>query len=118
TLSFPSSVVQFFQGHLGEPYGGYPEPFRSRVLKDQAAISGRPGASLGAFDFATLKQQLIVRYGSQIRDVDVISAALYPEVFAEYMQFHHQYSDVSKIPTRNFLAPLTIGEEIYVEIEH
>lgn len=30
-LSFPKSVVEFLQGHIGEPYGGYPEPLRSKV---------------------------------------------------------------------------------------
>lgn len=30
-LSFPSSVVEYFQGYLGEPPGGYPEPLRTRV---------------------------------------------------------------------------------------
>lgn len=31
TLSFPKSVIEFIQGHLGEPYGGFPEPLRTRV---------------------------------------------------------------------------------------
>lgn len=30
-LSFPLSVVEFLQGHIGIPYGGFPEPFRSKV---------------------------------------------------------------------------------------
>lgn len=30
-LSFPSSVVEFMQGFIGEPHGGFPEPLRSRV---------------------------------------------------------------------------------------
>ena len=30
-LSFPKSVVEFLQGYIGEPYQGFPEPFRSRV---------------------------------------------------------------------------------------
>lgn len=31
-LSFPKSVVEFLQGYLGEPYQGFPEPFRSKVI--------------------------------------------------------------------------------------
>lgn len=27
-LSFPSSVVEFLQGFIGQPHGGFPEPFR------------------------------------------------------------------------------------------
>lgn len=30
-LSFPQSVVEFLQGYIGIPYGGFPEPFRSKV---------------------------------------------------------------------------------------
>ena len=30
-LSFPLSVVEFLQGYIGTPPGGFPEPFRSRV---------------------------------------------------------------------------------------
>lgn len=38
-LSFPQSVVEYLQGYLGVPHGGFPEPFRSRVLK--VGLSGR-----------------------------------------------------------------------------
>ena len=31
-LSFPLSVVEFLQGHIGIPHGGFPEPFRSKVV--------------------------------------------------------------------------------------
>lgn len=30
-LSLPVSVIEYFQGFLGEPPGGYPEPLRSKV---------------------------------------------------------------------------------------
>ena len=30
-LSFPQSVVEFMQGLIGEPPGGYPEPLRTKV---------------------------------------------------------------------------------------
>jgi len=30
-LSFPQSVIQFMQGHVGEPPGGFPEPLRTKV---------------------------------------------------------------------------------------
>jgi pyruvate carboxylase len=32
TLSFPSSVVEYFQGFLGQPPYGFPEPLRTRIL--------------------------------------------------------------------------------------
>ncbi len=117
TLSLPKSVLEFFQGHLGQPYGGFPEPLRSRVLRGQPVIEGRPGASLPDLDLGALKDQLIHSHGPSIREVDVLSAALYPAVFAEYMAFRAQFSDTGKLPTRAFLAPLAIGAELSVEIE-
>ncbi len=117
TLSLPKSVVEFFQGHLGQPFGGYPEPLRTRVLRDQPVIVGRPGASLPDADLAALHEELRHKHGPAIREVDVLSAALYPAVFAEYMQFRQQYSDLASLPTRAFLAPLAIGAELSVEIE-
>jgi pyruvate carboxylase len=117
TLSFPRSVVEFFQGHLGVPYGGYPEPLRTQVVRGLEVIEGRPGASLPALDLATLEADLRRKWGEHIRSVDVISAALYPKVFEEYMRFRAEYSDVSLLPTRNFIAPMKLGEEISFEIE-
>ncbi|KAG5463371.1 MAG: hypothetical protein BJ554DRAFT_8123 [Olpidium bornovanus] len=39
SLSFPKSVVEFFRGYLGQPYGGFPEPLRSHVSLKNASIS-------------------------------------------------------------------------------
>lgn len=33
------SVIEFLQGNLGQPAGGFPEPFTSRVLKDKPRIT-------------------------------------------------------------------------------
>lgn len=30
-LSFPESIIQFMQGAIGQPSGGFPEPLRSKV---------------------------------------------------------------------------------------
>ena len=40
SLSFPTSVIEFLQGMVGQPYGGFPEPFRSQVLKDLPVVTG------------------------------------------------------------------------------
>jgi pyruvate carboxylase len=117
TLSFPTSVVEFFQGWLGEPHGGFPEPLRSRVVRDRPRITGRPGACLSPMDMAALEIELRDKHGPRIRDVDVLSAALYPKVFDEYMQFRIEHSDISVLPTRHCFAPMKKGEEILVEIE-
>ncbi len=119
TLSFPQSVVDFMAGKLGQPYGGFPEPFRTHVLKGAERMEKRAGSLMEPLDFDALRDELVDEYGDRgkIRDVDVMSAALYPKVFAEYRAFRDEYSDVSLIPTRYFLAPPDVNEEFLVEIE-
>lgn len=117
TLSLPRSVVEFLQGNLGQPHGGFPEPLRTRVLRGRPRVDGRPGAAMPDLDLDALAGQLRDKHGPDVRPTDVLSAALYPAVFAEYMAFREQYADVSRVPTRAFFAALPIGEEITVEIE-
>jgi pyruvate carboxylase len=117
SLSFPQSVVDFMAGRLGQPYGGFPEEFRRDVLKGEAVVEGRPGASLAPCDWEELRSDLVEKHGDNIRDVDVVSAALYPKVFDDYREFRDHYSDVSLVPTRYFLAAPEVGEEFSIEIE-
>jgi len=118
TLSFPSSVVSFFQGYLGQPYGGFPEPLRTKVLRGAPVLEGRPGASLPPLDWDALRGELEAAHPTQeVRDVDVLSAALYPDVTREFLEFRERHSDVSVLPTRVFLAALEPGEETSFDIE-
>ncbi|MEZ5987605.1 MAG: pyruvate carboxylase [Planctomycetota bacterium] len=118
TLSFPSSVVDFMEGRLGQPHGGFPEPLRTKVLRGRTPIDGRPGEALPDHDFGAARADLEARFGLPFRDVDLLSAAMYPAVFDEFVAFRDRFSDVSVVPTRQFLAPLEPGEEIVFEIEH
>ena len=43
-LSFPRSVVEFLQGYIGIPHGGFPEPLRSKVRKARLHGGGRRSA--------------------------------------------------------------------------
>ena len=121
-LSFPTSVVQFFQGYLGipEPWG-FPEPFRTRLLSSPAAkgghaVEGRPGASLPPYDFEKTKKELIAKYGEErAQDHDVLSYALYPRVFCDWKDFEDKNGDVSALSTRAFLQPMKYNEEICVD---
>jgi pyruvate carboxylase len=116
-LSFPSSVVEYFQGHLGQLPGGFPEPLRSKVLKGKKTFEGRPGESLPDFDFDTLRSSLKEKYNdANISDQDLLSAALYPKVFEEYMDFKETYGDVSKVSTGVFFGSIDVGKEFKVEV--
>ncbi|XP_024250218.2 pyruvate carboxylase, mitochondrial isoform X2 [Oncorhynchus tshawytscha] len=116
-LSFPLSVVEFLQGHIGIPHGGFPEPFRSKVLKNMPRVEGRPGASLPAMDFQALEKQLRETHGDDITPEDVMSAAMYPKVFQEFKEFTHQFGPVDCLNTRLFLDGPKIAEEFEVELE-
>ena len=79
-LDFPSSVVEFFQGYLGQPYGGFPEPLRTKVIRNKPRIDGRPGSTMGPLELKKIKTDLRSRFGKHITDSDVMSYVMYPKV--------------------------------------
>lgn len=93
-FDFPSSVVEFFQGYLGQPVGGFPEPLRSKIIRDKPRIDGRPGATLDPLDFKKIKAELRSKFGKHITDSDVTSHVMYPKVFEEYQGFVQKYGDL------------------------
>jgi len=115
-LSFPTSVVEYLQGMIGQPYGGFPEPLRSDILKDLPVVNGRPGESMEPLDFVALKQELTAKFGA-VTDYDVMSVAMYPHVAKEFFKFREEYGPVNKLETRHFLVGPEMGEEFNVTIE-
>ena len=95
-LSFPSSVIEYFQGLIGHPQGGFPEPLASRVLKGASVYEGRPGQELPPIDFNAVRAQLAKRYGAVSMD-DVMSYVMYPKVYEEYRNFKEEYGYVSSM---------------------
>ncbi|KIK48122.1 hypothetical protein CY34DRAFT_20961 [Suillus luteus UH-Slu-Lm8-n1] len=116
-LDFPSSVVEFFQGYLGQPVGGFPEPLRSNIIRNKPRIDGRPGATMAPLDFKKIKAELRSKFGKHITDADVTSYVMYPKVFEEYQGFLEKYGDLSVLPTRYFLGRPATGEEMHISIE-
>ncbi|KAG1843394.1 carboxylase domain-containing protein [Suillus tomentosus] len=118
-LDFPSSVVEFFQGYLGQPVGGFPEPLRSNIIRirNKPRIDGRPGATMQPLDFKKIKSELRSKFGKHITDADVTSYVMYPKVFEEYQGFLEKYGDLSVLPTRYFLGRPATGEEMHILIE-
>lgn len=110
-LDFPSSVVEFFQGYLGQPVGGFPEPLRTNIIRNKPRIDGRPGATMVPLDFRKIKADLRSKFGKHISDADVTSYVMYPkvrrvswtlnsfwywfcQVFEEYQGFIEKYGDL------------------------
>ncbi|GAA5993594.1 hypothetical protein JCM11641_005128, partial [Rhodosporidiobolus odoratus] len=113
-LDFPSSVVEFFQGYLGQPVGGFPEPLRSKIIRDKPRIDERPGKTMDPYPFDEVRQKLIEKFGSGITPEDVVSYSMYPKVFEEFKEFQQTYGDLSTLATRYFLAKPAVGEELEV----
>lgn len=116
-LSLPDSVVSFFKGMLGQPYGGFPERLQRIVLKGEKALKNRPGEMLPEFDFESAKNSLQDEFDRHFDDESLVSYALYSQVFKEYVKFLHEYGDGSVFETKDYFYPLRKEEEIEVEIE-
>src|SRR5436305_3269351 len=56
-LAFPESVVELFEGRLGQPPGGFPSALQERVLKGRPAITERPGKGLPDADIAAATEK-------------------------------------------------------------
>lgn len=117
TLNFPDSVVSFFKGMLGQPYGGFPKELQRIVLKGEKPLDCRPGELLTDFDFQAAAEELKTQFGREFTPAELISYALYPAVFKDYVKFNTQYGDPSVFCTRSFFYPLEKEEEIEVELE-
>ncbi len=116
-LAFPDSVIEFFEGRLGPPPGGFPEALRKRVLRGRSGIDGRPGALLPPADFAAARRDLEQKAGRTASDRDVVSYLLYPRVALDYIAHHARYSDTSVLPTHVFFHGMQPGEEVSIDIE-
>ncbi|XP_065316262.1 pyruvate carboxylase, mitochondrial-like [Gordionus sp. m RMFG-2023] len=119
-LSFPQSVVEFMMGELGEPYGGYPQPLRNKILKGRKPLQGRAGLILPPANFETLKTELeglIENSSDPLTEKEVISYALYPAVTKDFLNFRGLYGPVDLLDTRTFLIGPNIAEEIEVDLE-
>ena len=118
TLAFPDSVVNYLKGDIGIPPGGFPEPLRSKVLESRGIepLEGRPGSFMGEYHFDKEREELTRRYGKNvISEKDLLSYALYPNVFADWKDFESVYGEVGLLPTHLFLNPMKIGEEVVID---
>src|SRR5205823_8877179 len=91
-LAFPESVVELFEGRLGQPPGGFPKALQARVLRGRKPLRGRPGASLPPADFAGTRKQLEKKIQRPVDDREVVTHLLYPRVFPEFAEHQRQYS--------------------------
>lgn len=116
-LAFPESVVELFEGKLGQPVGGFPPELQARILRGRKPLRERPGALLPPADFEATRQELRRLLGRPANDREVLSYLLYPRVFPDFVAHQAKYSDTSVLPTPVFFYGLAPGEEVSVDIE-
>lgn len=75
-LDFPDSVLDFMNGRIGVPAGGFPEPFRTRVLKGKnpsVPDGSIPGLTIPEVNFEEAAKLMTERTGiAFVEDLDVI----------------------------------------------
>ncbi len=101
----PDSVIGFLNGDLGDPPGGWPEPFRTKALEGRRTkpavteLSGEDAAALAANPRHTLNR------------------LLFPGPAKEFLDSRERYSDLTVLGTVEFLHGLEVGVEHDVDLE-
>ncbi len=116
-VSFPDSVVSFFRGEMGQPPGGFPAALQRKVLKGEAPLTDRPGATMAPADLAVLRKEADTIATRAVSDEEFNSYLMYPKVFSDFVEFTNQYGPVEILPTPTFFYGMAVGDEITVDIE-
>ena len=117
TLSFPDSSISYFEGMMGQPFGGFPLELQELILKDRQPITVRPGELLEPVDFDAVEKHLKENFDLDVTMQDVLSYALYPKVFEEYLQFRQEFGDLSRMNSPVFFDGISEGEICEVEVD-
>ncbi|WP_433294125.1 pyruvate carboxylase [Pseudonocardia sp. CA-142604] len=101
----PDSVIGFLRGELGDPPGGWPEPFRSRALEGRS--EEEDSAELTIED----------RRGLRDDRRATLNRLLFPAPAKEYVAHQEAYGDTSVLSTKDFLYGLESDIEHTAELE-
>ena len=115
-LSYPDSVVSYFEGMMGQPQNGFPKDIQKIVLKGKEPITCRPGELLPPIDFSVVAEEMKA-FCPEPNMQDVVSYALYPKVVKDYFAGVEQYSNLTDLDTFVFFNGLKIGELTEMDIE-
>jgi pyruvate carboxylase len=113
-IAFPESVVSFFRGDLGQPYGGFPQALQAKILAGVAPLTERPGAVLPPVELDAERKLAEREAERPISDAEFASYLMYPKVFTEYAQAQREFGDLTPLPTPTFFYGLPAGQEINV----
>ena len=107
-FDIPDSVIGFLNGELGEPAGGWPEPFRTRALEGRR----KPPrvTEVAPEDLALLGAPGIERQRT-------LNRLLFPGPTREFEQRRDEFGDVSVLPTVPYLYGMEPDHEYPVTLE-
>jgi pyruvate carboxylase len=103
----PDSVIGFMAGELGELPGGWPEPFRTKVLEGRTVKIGVE--EVGADDAAALE-------GDSASRRSALNRLLFAGPAKTFESVREAYGDLSVLDTTDYLYGLHQGAEHVVEI--
>jgi pyruvate carboxylase len=103
----PDSVIGFLRGELGDPPGGWPEPFRTRALQGRTAA--REVVPLSEQDLADLGADSATRR-------DRLNHLLFPGPTKDLDQVRSTYGDVSVLDTARYLYGMRPADEVEVRL--
>ena len=115
-IDFPDSAVSYFEGMMGQPEGGFPEDIQKVVLKGRKPITCRPGELLEPEDFDAIRKKLQDELGLEGNDKEVISYALYPKVFEDYVKSIRKDGNFRYMGSDIFFHSLAEGETCEVKM--
>lgn len=115
-MAFPDSVVAYFKGMMGQPMGGFPKKLQQLVLKGEEPITCRPGELLEPEDFDKIEKYLKEKFNIEPTKKDLLSYALYPKVFEDYLKYIDEFGDLSRMGSDVFFHGLYEGETCEIEI--
>jgi pyruvate carboxylase len=107
-FDIPESVIGFLRGELGDPPGGWPEPFRTKALAGRAPA--RPEQQLTPEDEADLGQPGPTRQAA-------LNRLLFPGPTKEFESHREQFGDTSQLSANQFFYGLRHGDEHRVQLE-
>ncbi len=117
TLAFPDSVVSYFKGMMGQPPCGFPKDLQRVVLKGEKPITGRPGDLLPPVDWDQLRSELRKFYPNYEEPRSLISYAMYPKVYEEYIRHRKEYGYIMRMGSHVFFNGMAVGEMNKINIE-
>lgn len=115
-IDFPDSTVSYFEGMMGQPEGGFPEDIQKVVLKGKEPITCRPGELLEPEDFDAIRKKLQDELGLEGTDREVISYAIYPKVFEDYIKSIRKDGNFRYMGSDIFFHSLEEGETCEVKL--